>query len=75
MTKKTIKIRGNYLGKDLPYLKKGAPMCLYLSKDFLIESYRNDQFNRHINNVEGISFISYVKQRVHRIFLTNSVYL
>jgi hypothetical protein len=75
MTKKTIKIRGNYLGKDLPYLKKGAPMCLELNKDFLIASYRNDQFNRHINNVEGISFISYVKQRVDRIFLTNSIYL
>jgi hypothetical protein len=35
----------------------------------------DDAFWRHINNVESITLINYVRQRVERIFLTDSFYL
>jgi len=35
----------------------------------------NDALNRHINNVEKITLLHFVKQKVQRIFLTDSLYL
>jgi hypothetical protein len=75
MTKKTIIIRGKYTGNDKLHLKKGDPMCIELSKDFLKASYLDETFKRHINNVESITLIKYVRQRVKRIFFTDSIYL
>ena len=75
MTKKTIIIRGKYTGADKSHLKKGDPMCIELSKDYLKASYMNDAFNRHVNNVERITLLHFVKQKVQRIFLTDSLYL
>jgi predicted HD phosphohydrolase len=73
--KNTIKIRGKYTGADKSHLKKGDPMCIELSKDYLKASYMNDAFNRHINNVEKITLLHFVKQKVQRIFFTDSLYL
>jgi hypothetical protein len=73
--KNTIKIRGKYTGADKSHLKKGDPMCIELSKDYLKASYMNDALNRHINNVEKITLLHFVKQKVQRIFLTDSLYL
>jgi hypothetical protein len=75
MIKKTIKIRGKYTGEDKRHIKKGEPMCIELNKDYLKMSYLDDTFKRHINNVESISLITYVRKRVARIFLTDSIYL
>jgi len=75
MTKKTIKIRGKYTGDDKLNLKNGDPMCIELDKKYLIYSYMRDAFGRHINNIESILLITYVRQRVNRIFLTDSFYL
>ena len=73
--KNTIKISGNYTGDDKSHLKKGAPMCLELSKDYLKAAYMNDAFNRQVNNIESITLLQYVRQKVERIFLTDSLYL
>ena len=73
--KNTIKIRGKYTGADKSNLKKGDPMYIELSKDYIKASYMNDAFNRHINNVERITLLHYVKQKVQRIFSTDSLYL
>jgi hypothetical protein len=73
--KKTIKIRGNYTGENKSHLKKGDPMCIELNKDYLKASYTNDAFNRHIHNAESIKLITYVRQKVERIFLTDRLYL
>jgi hypothetical protein len=73
--KNTIKIRGKYTGADKSHLKKGDPMCIELSKDYLKASYMNDALNRHINNVEKITLLHFVKQKVQRIFFTDSLYL
>jgi len=35
----------------------------------------NDALNRHINNVEKITLLHFVKQKVQRIFFTDSLYL
>jgi hypothetical protein len=35
----------------------------------------NDAFNRHIHNAESIKLITYVRQKVQRIFLTDRLYL
>jgi len=75
MTKQTIKIRGKYTGEDKKHLKKGDPMCIELDKKYLKYSYMRDAFGRHINNIESILLITYVRQRVDRIFLTDSFYL
>lgn len=75
MIKKTIKIRGKYTGEDKKHLKKGDPMCIELNKDYLKMSYLDDAFKRHINDVESISLIKYVRQKVNRMFLTDSFYL
>jgi hypothetical protein len=73
--KNTIKIRGNYTGEDKAHFKKGDPMCIELSKDYLKASYMNDAFNKHMHNVESITLLRYVRQKVERIFLTDSLYL
>jgi predicted HD phosphohydrolase len=73
--KNTIKIRGKYTGADKLNLKKGDPMYIELSKDYIKASYMNDAFNRHINNVERITLLHYVKQKVQRIFSKDSLYL
>jgi predicted HD phosphohydrolase len=73
--KNTIKITGKYTGADKSNLKKGDPMYIELSKDYLKASYMNDAFNRHINNVQRITLLHFVKQKVQRIFSTDSLYL
>jgi hypothetical protein len=73
--KNTIQIRGKYTGADKSHLKKGDPMFIELSKDYLKAAYMDDAFKRHINNVESITLINYVRKRVERIFLTDSFYL
>jgi hypothetical protein len=75
MTKETIKIRGYYISEDKAHLKKGHPMCIELKKDYLKASYMNDAIARHINNIESISLTTYVRQKVQRICLTDSLYL
>jgi len=75
MIKKTITIKGKYTGDDKSHVKKGDPMCIELDKDYLKAAYIDDAFWRHINNVESITLINYVRQRVERIFLTDSFYL
>jgi predicted HD phosphohydrolase len=75
MIKKTITIKGKYTGDDKSHLKKGDPMSIELDKDYLKASYMDDAFKRHINNVESITLINYVRQRVERICLTDSFYL
>jgi hypothetical protein len=75
MTKENIRIRGKYTGDDKLNIKNGDPMCIELNKKYLKASYMNDAFGRHINNVESISLITYVRQKVDRIFLTDSFYL
>ena len=75
MIKKTITIKGKYTGDDKSHVKKGDPMLIELDKDYLKAAYMDDAFWRHINNVESITLINYVRQRVERIFLTDSFYL
>jgi hypothetical protein len=73
--KNTIIIRGNYIGEDKAHLKKGDQMCIMFNKEYLKSSYMNDAIGRHINNIESISLTTYVRQKVHRICLTDSLYL
>jgi hypothetical protein len=75
MIKKTITIKGKYTGDDKSHVKKGDLMLIELDKDYLKAAYMDDAFWRHINNVESITLINYVRQRVERIFLTDSFYL
>jgi hypothetical protein len=75
MIKKTITIKGKYTGDDKSHVKKGDLMLIELDKDYLKAAYIDDAFWRHINNVESITLINYVRQRVERIFLTDSFYL
>jgi hypothetical protein len=73
--KKTITIKGKYTGDDKSHLKKGDPMLIELNKDYLKAAYMDDTFKRHINNVESITLIKYVRMKAERVFLTDSFYL
>lgn len=75
MIKETIKIRGKYTGEDKKHLKKGDPMCIDINKKYLIHSYMIDAVRRDMYNIESILLITYVRERVNRIFLTDSFYL
>lgn len=73
--KPTITIKGQYTGEDKPHLKKGDSMTIELAKNYLKAAYMDDAFKRHINNVESITLIKYVRMKADRIFLTDSLYL
>jgi hypothetical protein len=73
--KPTITIKGKYTGDDKSHVKKGDPMSIELDKHYLKAAYMDDAIKRHINNVESITLINYVRQKVARICLTDSFYL
>jgi predicted HD phosphohydrolase len=73
--KKTITIKGKYTGDDKSHVKKGDPMLIELNKDYLKAAYMDDAFKRHINNVESITLIKYVRMKAERVFLTDRLYL
>ena len=75
MSKETIKIRGVYIGDDQLKIKKGEPICIEFNKHYLKTAYIDNAYKRHINNMESITLIEYVRQKANRVFLTNSLYL
>lgn len=72
--KKTIEIKGIYIGPDKPDRKYGDRGMIIFTKDVLMADYMQRIINMRAYTDETISLIAYVRERSNRIFLTGSLY-
>jgi len=75
MTKKTIQIKGKFIGDNHAYLKHGDPLTITFNKQEILHGhmYRNIRMSAHTD--ERISLIEYVRKRVNYICETGDIFL
>ena len=72
--KDTIIIKGFYQGVDKPTIKEGDRIWLELNKKDLITNYTYYRGIAIMGNNPYMSLLSYVREKVHTIFFTGSLY-
>lgn len=74
MTKETIKIKGNYIGSEHPFLKYGDPITITFIKKEVLSAWMYLCFNMQGQGYEPISLLTYIRNRVNKINQTGSIY-
>jgi len=72
--KNKITIKTTYIGEDKEHIKNSDPIRIFFIKKELLMEYFNYNIPRQCNNVEEISLLSYVRQKIQKIRQSGSVY-
>lgn len=72
--KNNITIKTTYIGEDKGHLKKGDVMWVMLNKKDTLCGHESGNVVRQLNNLEEISLLTYLRQKIAKISQEGTVF-